>query len=228
VQVHTQARVTLNLRSGLADRLAHVSRESMDRVYDSLRFSGKALADRIKTFSSVERDLLTSFRLTSRRVPGSSQSMLALRSCVWGFYDVMQTFTMNLIINPKDLTAHTIFSMAAPGGADGECLASFKYGHDKYGVPDPHQRPRQGDRYKIVSKNSVAASLYFSVVLDAFIKIFLGFEKGKSKQTNPRWCAAAHASCYTFCYTPCHAYWYVSVRAAASSDAYRATSSSSR
>jgi hypothetical protein len=187
-QVHTQARVTLSLRSGMVDKVARITQASMAKVFAALRLRGAALSAALAAFTPDEHELHRSFRYTANRVPGSQQSMQTLRSSVWAYYDVMQTFTMNLNINPSDLTSHTVFGMASPDAGDSGTTA-FTYSHDANGVPDPRRRPTSGDRYKIVAKNSVAAALYFRTVLQAFISVFLGFDPGESVQARPDWCA---------------------------------------
>lgn len=179
--------MTLSLRSGMADRVARITQASMAKVFATLRLRGAALSAALAAFTPDEHELFRSFRYTANRVPGSQQSMLTLRSSVYAYYDVMQTFTMNLNLNPSDLTAHTVFQMASPNAEDP--VATFSYGHDADGFPDPARRPTAGDRYKIASKNYVAAALYFRTVIEAFISVFLGFDPGESKQARPDWCA---------------------------------------
>lgn len=197
--MHVQSRVTLRVNPGLVGKLQSINRDDLDKIFAALQCKGGALANAMKTLSEPARDLYNAFRATANRVPGSSQSMLTLRSSLWAYYDVMQTFTMNLTLNPGDLSSHTVFATAAPDWSaedpsKRQMVTSFKYAHGDDGLPDA-RRPGAADRWKIIAANPVACSDYFKAVIAAFCKHFLGFDPGRSTQARPKWCASLRLPC---------------------------------
>ena len=181
-QVNVQTRVTLQLNPGLVRRLGSVTRTMLDTVY-GLLLSGKrgsVMSTELQKLQPLERDLFNAFRSTANRVPGSAQSMLTLRSSLGGYYDTMQTFTMNLNLNPGDLQAHTIFSMAG-----GDKASNPTYTFDDQGKP--LHRPTATRCWEVIAKNPVACALYFTRVLEAFIQEFLGWDRGAATQARPDW-----------------------------------------
>lgn len=180
-QVNVQTKVQLNLSRSVVKNVADITPESLNGVFNFLRSTsrGSALRAERERLTPVQLDLLKGFKSVSNRVPGTPQSLLRLRSELWGYYDVAQTFSMNITLNPKDLDADIVFEMAG-----------MKYGFKPgpWGEPD-QDRPGSAARYKAIAANPHACAHFFELYINAFVSVFLGWDEGGRAQARPDWCA---------------------------------------
>jgi hypothetical protein len=179
-QVNVQTKVQLGLTRGMVKNVGNITAESLAGVFNFLQSKsrGNTRSAEYAKLSTVQHELLKSFKSVSNRVPGTPQSLLRLRSELWGYYDVAQTFSMNITLNPKDLDAGIVFEMAG-----------MKYGFKPgpWGEPDAN-RPGSAARYKVIAANPEACAHFFELYVDAFVAVFLGWDKGDHEQSRPDWC----------------------------------------
>ena len=175
--MHTS--VQLNLTPKLVQHVAAVTPADMEEVFNILKSGkrGASMKTALDGLTVLQKELYTAWQCTSRRVEGSAASLLSLRSELFSYYDVFEVFSINMTLNPNDLSSVTVFQMS---GKD------YKF-DGVFGTPDTN-RPGASERWKTIAANPVACAAFFNAYIKAFILVFLGWEEGAFEQTDPNWC----------------------------------------
>jgi len=129
---------------------------------------------RLHDASAGVRALYESYARANARLIGTPESFAGLRSRGFGVWHTTGMFTAMLNLNPSELNARLCLML---GGAKYECEAPL--GKPGQGYPD------QMKRWCIVASNAVANNEFFRCVMDAFIRVFLGWDEASGIQVDP-------------------------------------------
>ena len=169
--VLTQSGVEVRMRPQLIRQLDTLTEQDVNKILMAFtsRASGSALQKSIEGISPPGRMLLRSLKHTARRVEGTPQSFLSLRSKVLCATSVFGAYTLMLNLCPYELNSPWTFT-----------LAGRAYRFDAMGRPEG--RPPHIECMNIIAANPLSCAEFLHAYFAAFCDVILGWPMHSKRQ----------------------------------------------
>lgn len=172
--VLTNSRIQLKLAPGMSEEINKLSEDNIRKVLE-MQSSGMPFATQqkiLQTLPQAAKTLLGAMRRVGGKIIGTPGSFLSLRSKIQAAWNIFGPYTLMMNLCPYENNMIWVFELAGE-----PYLFDAKTGK-------PLKNLSKEERARIVAANPVACAHAFKAYLDAFQKVFLGWEPGAERQTN--------------------------------------------